>query len=100
MTRTISVLWPSFLVGGVAEALFFTVISPQELYFFGEAVDLGPLATYSLGFFLFWAIAAASSALTLFLQRSAAEVNRCPLAPFDRPIGCPKREERMIRPRQ
>ncbi len=94
MRKTFSVLWPSFVVGGAAEVVFFTVISPQELYLFGETVDLGPLATYSVGFFLFWAVAAASSAVTLFLQKSAAEVNRCPLQPFDRPVGCPTREER------
>jgi len=29
-----------------------------------------------MGFFMFWGIAAASSALTCFLQRGPAEVNR------------------------
>ena len=91
--RWISILWPSFVVAGAAEAIFFTVINPQELYLFGEAVDLGSLATYSIGFFLFWAVAAASSAFTCFLQKSAAEINRCPLEPDERPVGCPKRDD-------
>jgi hypothetical protein len=56
--------------------LFFTVIDPQELYLFGEPVHLSKIATYSVGFFGFWAVCAASSLMTCFLQRSAAEVNK------------------------
>ncbi|MBV8032846.1 MAG: hypothetical protein JO035_15135 [Betaproteobacteria bacterium] len=92
MNRLVSILWPAFVVGGAAEVVFFTVVAPQELYFFGEAVELGPLATYTIGFFLFWCIAAASSAFTVFLQKSAEEINRCPLEPRERPPGCPKAE--------
>ncbi len=75
--RMISVvLWPAFLVGGIAEGLFFTVINPQELYLFGHPVTYSPLATYSIGFFAFWALCAASSALTFLLLRSAEDINR------------------------
>ena len=87
------ILWPSFLVAGIAEALFFTVIDPQELYFLGQTVDLPPTATYSIGFFFFWLLAAGSSTLTCFLRRSAEEINRCPLPATGRPPGCPKRDE-------
>jgi len=76
MLRLIWVLWPSFLVAGVAEGVFFTVINPQELYLFGEPVHVSQIATYSIGFIAFWAVCAASSLLTCFLQRSAAEVNK------------------------
>jgi hypothetical protein len=72
----IYILWPSFLVAGVAEVLFFTVFDPQEFSFFGAKLEAGRTALYSIGFFLFWAFAAASSAFTCFLQRSSAEVNR------------------------
>jgi len=91
MQRVVWILWPSFIVGGIGEILFFTVFDPRELYLFGEPTSLGRLAVYSIGFFLCWAFAAASSALTCFLQRSADEVNRCPLTPVERPPGCPKR---------
>jgi hypothetical protein len=74
--RLIWILWPSFIIGGIAEAVFFTLIDPQELYLLGEPVHWSRIAVYSVGFFMFWAIAAASSAFTCFLQRSAAEVNR------------------------
>jgi hypothetical protein len=93
VTRAMWVLWPSFLVGGIGEILFFTVFDPRELYLFGEPSTLSRLTVYSVGFFLCWAFAAASSALTCFIQRSAEEVNRCPLTVERRPEGCPKREE-------
>lgn len=70
------ILWPSFIVGGIAEGVFFTLIDPQELYLLGEPVHWSATAVYSVGFFLFWAVAAASSAFTCFLQRSAGDVNR------------------------
>lgn len=93
MKRAIHILWPSFIVGGIGEMLFFTVFDPQELYLFGEPSSLSRLAVYSIGFFLCWAFAAASSAFTCFLQRGADEVNQCPLRPLQRPVGCPRREE-------
>lgn len=74
--RLMWILWPSFIVGGVAEAVFFTLIDPQELYLLGEPVHWSPTAVYSVGFFLFWLVAAASSASTCFLQRSATDVNQ------------------------
>lgn len=93
MRNAILVLWPSFIVGGVGEVIFFTVFDPKELYLFGEPSSLSRLGVYSIGFFLCWAFAAASSAFTCFLNRSAQEVNRCPLPPVARPEGCPKRED-------
>jgi hypothetical protein len=84
------ILWPSFLVAGAAEALFFTVFDPTELTFFGEVVNVSRIATYSIGFFLFWAFAASSSALTCFLQRGSAEVNRPALPADERSVRSPK----------
>ncbi len=74
--RLMWILWPSFIVGGIAEGVFFTLIDPQELYLFGDPVHWSRTAVYSVGFFLFWAVAAASSAFTCFLQRTAAEINK------------------------
>lgn len=76
MRNAINILWPSFIVGGIGEGLFFTVFDPQELYLFGEPSTLSRMAVYTIGFFLCWAFAAASSAFTCFLQRTADEVNR------------------------
>ena len=77
MKRLLWVLWPSFVVAGVAEVLFFTLIDPQELYLFGAPANFSRMAVYSFGFFGFWAICAASSLFTCFIQRSPDEVNVC-----------------------
>jgi hypothetical protein len=77
MQRAIWILWPAFLVAGIGTAVFFTVFDPIELHFFGEVVaGASRTAVYSVGFFLFWALAAGSSALTCYLQRTSVEVNR------------------------
>jgi hypothetical protein len=86
------ILWPAFLVAGIADGLMFTLIDPQNMHLFGEPVTLDRRAVYSIGFFLFWAFAAASSALSCMLQRSSSEINRCPLTASDRPEGCPTRD--------
>ena len=59
MKRAVNILWPSFLVAGVFEVVFFTLVDPEDF-------ELARLAPYSVGFFCFWSIAAASSALTCF----------------------------------
>ena len=76
MKSAILILWPSFIVGGIGEVIFFTIFDPKELYLFGEATNLGRLAVYSIGFFLCWAFAAASSAFTIFLAWPAKEADR------------------------
>jgi len=89
----IYIFWPSFLVATVAETLFFTIVDPSELVVFGEPLAVSRIGIYSVAFFLLWAFAAASSALTCFLQKTAAEVNQCPLPAQERPLGCPKRDD-------
>lgn len=75
MLKWMLVLWPSFLVAGIAEVVFFTVVNPQHLYLFGEEVEYSLIATYSIGFLGFWLVCAASSLLTLFLQQGPDDVN-------------------------
>ena len=82
MKSAILIFWPSFIVGGIGEVIFFTVFDPQELYLFGEPAQLSRMAVYSIGFFLCWAFAAASSGLTVFLMRSERQARPWP-APQD-----------------
>ena len=49
MLKLIQILWPSFLVAGAAEIVFFTVVAPKELYLFGEPAHFSAIATYSIG---------------------------------------------------
>lgn len=72
MNRLISILWPSFVVAGIAEAVFFTVFDPQTLYLFGQPVQYSTTATYSIGFFGFWLVCAVSSLFTWYILRAPA----------------------------
>jgi len=90
--RLMWVIWPAFLAAGVADGVFFTLFDPFDLHLFGNPLDVSREAFYTLGFFAFWGLCIASSALTVFLSRSPFEVDRCPLDPSTRPDGCPKRE--------
>jgi hypothetical protein len=80
MKHAMSILWPSFLVAGIAEGIFFTLFDPMDLHLFGNPIELSRTAIYTLGFFAFWLVTAASSTLTSFLTRSADEVNHPPKA--------------------
>jgi hypothetical protein len=97
--RVLWILWPAFLVAAAAELLFFAIFDPSDLRLFGVPVEADRVPVYTVGFFFFWAMAAAASAMTVFLQRSPFEINRCSLNADDRPPGCPKRtgpEEAVI----
>ncbi len=83
--RLIYILWPSFIVAGIATGVFFTLFDPTDLRFFDREIALTRTAVYSVGFFLFWVFAAGSSALTCFFQRSSTDVNHPRREPFDRP---------------
>lgn len=67
-----AVLWPSFLAAAVASLLFFAFVDPGAMQ---TALDppltLSRMAGYGLGFFFFWLIATGSSALSVFLLRTA-----------------------------
>lgn len=61
------ILWPSFLVAGLAEGIFFTVVSPADLIFFGQPIVASDHAIYTIGFFIIWLLCALSSALSIFI---------------------------------
>ena len=88
------IAWPAFLVAGVLEMLVFAMVDPHDLRWFGQPLEMSRQAIYTLGFFAFWSMTMASSALTTLLSLSPFEVNRCPLPSNGRPEGCPKQGER------
>lgn len=66
-------LWPSFLAASVATMVFFAFLDPL---LFGAAAGspdwlANRMAGYAAGFFFFWIICTLSSALTLYLVRTA-----------------------------
>ncbi|MCC7325279.1 MAG: hypothetical protein IT521_00550 [Burkholderiales bacterium] len=64
------IVWPAFLTAAVAELVFFSIFDPFDLHFFGAPLDMSRESIYAMGFFGFWALGCASSALTLFLERT------------------------------
>lgn len=53
MQSAIWVLWPSFILGGIAEVIFFTLFDPVDMHLFGEPLGLSRTAIYTIGFFAF-----------------------------------------------
>jgi len=64
--KCIVVLWPSFLVAAVCTGLFFSAFDPEDLFPFGVDSDISRLGAYTIGFFVFWAIAAIAGIGTLY----------------------------------
>ena len=73
--KIVSVAWPSFLVAGVATVLFFTSFDPREFLAPTRFAGLSRLGAYSIGFFLFWLVGFASSALTCYFRRTCDDCN-------------------------
>ena len=67
LRQIIWILWPSFLVAGIAEGLLFTVIHPDDILLFGEPIALSNEGVYTLGFLIIWLFCATSSALSFFV---------------------------------
>lgn len=74
--RLMWIAWPAFLVAGVLEMVVFALVDPSDLHWFGSPLALSRQSVYTLAFFVFWALAIASSALTALLSLSSGEVNR------------------------
>jgi hypothetical protein len=64
--KCIAVLWPSFLTAVVATGLFFSAFDPDDLVAFGADLEISRLGIYTIGFLLFWLIAAVSGFGTLY----------------------------------
>ncbi|MCP4432989.1 MAG: hypothetical protein GY806_18605 [Gammaproteobacteria bacterium] len=62
----IATLWPSFMVAIAATGLFFSAFDPQDLYPFDLDIDISTMGAYTIGFFVFWILGAASSGITVY----------------------------------
>lgn len=67
--HAILILWPSFVVAGAANALFWTFFDPADFTLFGP-FGLSRMTAYSTGFLILWALSAASSAFTVYLEHA------------------------------
>jgi hypothetical protein len=67
--RVLRVLWPAFVMAGVLEMLVFAAVDPDSLHGPGAYLLAGSRPTvYSVTFFVFWAVIAASAAVTQWLD--------------------------------
>lgn len=67
--RVLCILWPAFLMAGVAEGLVFVVVDPGELHWFGaDRIDWSLSTIYSATFLIFWGIISIAGALTQLLS--------------------------------
>ncbi len=64
-----ALLWPSFMLAGAATAVFFIFLDPVLLFDCAGEPPLSRVAAYSLGFFLFWLLCAASSSASAYFLR-------------------------------
>ncbi len=67
-----AVAWPSFLAAAFATMLFFAFVDPSLLHDASVPdVESTRMTDYGLTFFFFWAVAAISSAVSVYLIRTS-----------------------------
>lgn len=71
--RLMVIAWPAFLVAAVLEMVVFALVDPSDLHWFSAPLALSREAVYTLGFFVFWGLTMASSALTMLLSLPPSE---------------------------
>ena len=63
-STVLRILWPAFMSAGVLEMLVFAVVDPADV----EGLDRQ--AVYTIAFFVFWAVIATASSVTVWLLQS------------------------------
>lgn len=70
MRSLLQILWPAFVAAGVLELLVFAHVDPADVHTLaGAPIQLSRQAVYTLSFFAFWAVIAASTAVSAWLHR-------------------------------
>ena len=65
----VSVLWPSFILAGLATIVTFTALDPHEIGLCLGVAGVTRIGAYTVGFFLLWLLTLCSSLLTVYFQR-------------------------------
>jgi hypothetical protein len=63
----LTILWPSFVMAGVLEALVFAVVDPADVRMQHIGVEPSPQAIYTLAFLIFWGLLSTSGAISTLL---------------------------------
>ncbi len=65
--RTLTILWPSFLMAGVLDGIVFSLVDPADGQVVRFVTGVSPQGIYTLGFFVFWCVTACASGMTALL---------------------------------
>jgi len=65
--RTLTILWPSFLMAGVLDGIVFSLVDPADSHLVRFASDVTPQGIYTIGFLVFWCVIACASGMTALL---------------------------------
>lgn len=69
------IAWPAFLLAAVLEMIVFAMVDPSDLHWVGgRPLEWSRQAVYTVAFFVFWAVTAASSALSVLLTRTPSDI--------------------------
>jgi hypothetical protein len=82
------ILWPAFMVAALATGFLVFTVDPQDIRLAGHPIRISNMGAYSLGFFVLWFVAAASSLMTRFLQRD--DIDTVSARVNERATGVPK----------
>jgi hypothetical protein len=74
LRRWLQILWPAFVGAGVMTLLVFAHVDPADVHTVaGKRFELPREGVYTLSFFGFWAVIAATAAISCWLQRPDAD---------------------------
>lgn len=73
--RWMSIAWPAFMAAAVMEMLVFAAFDPDQMQWFGQALQMSRISIYSLSFFIFWMVFALAGYLTVLLSLPREELN-------------------------
>lgn len=71
--RIVAILWPAFIMAGIATVLFTTAFDPAVIFI---EYDISRLGSYTITFFLFWTFGALTGAATCYFLKPCAAINK------------------------
>ena len=71
--RVVAILWPSFIMAGIATVLFTTAFDPAVIFI---DYDISRLGMYTICFFLFWSFGAITAAATCYFLKPCEAINK------------------------
>ncbi|PCJ87113.1 MAG: hypothetical protein COA54_06300 [Thiotrichaceae bacterium] len=71
--RVVAILWPSFIMAGIATILFTTAFDPAVIFI---DYDISRIGGYSVFFFLFWLFGAITATATCYFLKPCEALSK------------------------